>query len=70
MALLAQLQQVVACNALHPVDARLARWLLYIQDRLGSNTISLAHETLAQLLGVRRTTVTLALNKLQKVRAV
>jgi CRP-like cAMP-binding protein len=57
MTLLAQLQQVAACNALHPVDARLARWLLYIQDRLGCDTIPLTHEVLAQLLGVRRTTV-------------
>jgi CRP-like cAMP-binding protein len=70
MALLAQLQQVAACNALHPVDARLARWLLYIRDGIDSNTIPLTHETLAQLLGVRRTTVTLALNKLRKLGAV
>lgn len=62
MMLLAHLQQVAACNALHRVDARLARWLLYIRDRLGSNMILLTHEALAQLLGVRRTTVTLALN--------
>lgn len=69
-ALLAQLQQVAACNALHPVDARLARWLLCIQDRIDSNTIPLTHEALAQLLGVRRTTVTLALNKLRKLGVV
>ena len=70
MALLAQLLQVAACNALHPVDARLARWLLNIQDRIDSNTIPLTHEALLQLLGVRRTTVTLALNKLRKLGAV
>ena len=70
MALLAQFQHVAACNALHPVEARLARWLLHIQDRIDSNTISLTQEALSQLLGVRRTTVTLVLHKLRKLGAV
>lgn len=70
MALLAQFQHVAACNALHSVDARLARWLLHIQDRINGNTISLTQEALSQLLGVRRTTVTLVLHKLRKLGAV
>jgi CRP-like cAMP-binding protein len=70
MALLDQFQHMAACNALHPVEARLARWLLHIQDHIDSNTISLTQEALSQLLGVRRTTVTLVLRKLRKLGAV
>src|SRR6202011_5178045 len=55
-ALLMQLQHVAACNALHPVEARMARWLLHIRDRIDGNAISLTQEALSQLLGVRRTT--------------
>src|SRR6476646_5692157 len=56
--LLIQVQQTAACNALHAVEARLSRWLLQARDRLDSNTIALTHEFLSQILGVRRTTVT------------
>ena len=70
MALLAQFQHVAACNALHPVEARLARWLLHIHERIDSTTIPLTQEALSQLLGVRRTTVTLVLHKLRKLGAV
>lgn len=69
-ALLAQFQQVAACNALHPVEARLARWLLHIRDRIDGNEIPLTHEALSQLLGVRRTTVTLVLQKLREAGAI
>jgi CRP-like cAMP-binding protein len=64
-AVLAQIQQVAACNALHPVENRMARWLLHIHDRLESNLLPITQETLAQLLGVRRTTVTQAVQKLR-----
>jgi hypothetical protein len=41
------------CNALHPVEARMARWLLHIHDRIDGNAIAPTQETLSQLLGVR-----------------
>ena len=63
--LLIQVQQTAACNALHPVEARLSRWLLQGRDRLESNNIKLTHEFLSQMLGVRRTTVTVVANMLQ-----
>src|SRR6202165_1331317 len=69
-ALLMQLQHVAACNALHPVEARMARWLLHIHDRIDGNAISLTQEALSQLLGVRRTTVTLVVSKLRASGAV
>ena len=64
--LLIQVQQTAACNALHVVEARLSRWLLQARDRLESNTICLTHEFLSQMLGVRRTTVTVVAHMLQQ----
>ena len=64
--LLIQVQQTAACNALHAVEARLSRWLLQARDRLESNTIGLTHEFLSQMLGVRRTTVTVVAHTLQQ----
>ncbi len=69
-AMLMQFQHVAACNALHPVEARMARWLLHIHDRIDGNAIPLTQETLSQLLGVRRTTVTLVVRKLRALGAV
>src|SRR6266404_8290322 len=69
-AVLMQFQHVAACNALHPVEARLARWLLHIHDRIDGNTIPLTQEALSQLLGVRRTTVTLVVKKFRASGAV
>ena len=69
-ALLMQLQHVAACNALHPVEARMARWLLHIHDRIDGNFIPLTQEALSELLGVRRTTVTLVVPKLRASGAV
>lgn len=62
---LGQVQQAVACNALHDVEARLCRWLLEARDRVGSDTLTLTQEFLAETLGVRRTTVTLIARMLQ-----
>jgi CRP-like cAMP-binding protein len=62
---LAQVQQSVACNALHDVEARLCRWLLEARDRVGSDTLPLTQEFLAEMLGVRRTTVTIVARMLQ-----
>src|SRR5262245_64686873 len=66
--LLIQVQQIAACNALHPVEARLSRSLLQARDRLESNTIKLTHEFLSQMLGVRRTTGTGVANLLRQAR--
>lgn len=60
------LQQSAACNALHGLESRLARWLLHCRDRIDSDDLPLAHEFLSQMLGVRRTTVTLAAHTLQQ----
>jgi CRP-like cAMP-binding protein len=56
--LLHQAQQSTACNALHEARQRLCRWLLQTHDRVDSDVIALTQEFLAQMLGVRRTTVT------------
>jgi CRP-like cAMP-binding protein len=51
-----RVQHSVACNALHPLEARLARWLLQADDCVDGNSIPLTQELLGQMLGVRRTT--------------
>ena len=66
-ALLIQVQQSVLCNALHPVESRLSRWLLLMQDRADTDTLPLTQEFLAGMLGVNRTTVTSAARHLQSV---
>src|ERR1700704_2503152 len=69
-ALLMQFQHVAACNALHSVEARMARWLLHIHDRIDGDVLPLTQEALSQLLGVRRTTVTHVVRKLRASGAV
>jgi CRP-like cAMP-binding protein len=64
--LLAQIMQSVACNALHPVEARCSRWLLAAHDRAGDGTIHLTQEALAEMLGVQRTTVSAVTRTLQE----
>ena len=63
--LMAQFQHVAACNALHSVEARLARWLLHVRDRADGDVLPLTQDTLAEFLGVRRTTVTHVISKLR-----
>jgi CRP-like cAMP-binding protein len=63
--LLTQARITAACNALHPVEARFCRWLLQSADRAGSDTVTLTQELLAEMLGVRRTSVTEVAGKLQ-----
>jgi CRP-like cAMP-binding protein len=63
--LLAEAQQISACNAMHGADARLCRWLLQCADRTGCDELPLTQELLAQMLGVRRTTVTLLAQAMQ-----
>jgi CRP-like cAMP-binding protein len=65
-ALMIQAHQAAVCGALHGVEARLARWLLQAQDRTGDSAIELIQEFLAQVLGVRRTTINLAIRTLQE----
>jgi CRP-like cAMP-binding protein len=64
--LLAEAQQIVACNAAHDGVSRLARCLLQSADRIGSDELALIQETLAEMLGVRRTTVTLLAKALKE----
>jgi CRP-like cAMP-binding protein len=64
-ALLGQVQQTAACNALHPLESRLARWLLQGLDLTDERELPLTHDSIANLLGVRRTSVTLVANRLQ-----
>ncbi|AWL92932.1 Crp/Fnr family transcriptional regulator [Bradyrhizobium ottawaense] len=65
-ALLAHAQQSLLCNTLHPVEARLARWLLRARDLSDSEILPLTQEALAQMLGVRRNAVSLVAHALQR----
>ena len=60
-----QIEQSVACNAFHAVEARLCRWLLMSHDRAGVSVLPLTQEFLGMMLGVQRTTVTVAAQALQ-----
>jgi CRP-like cAMP-binding protein len=64
-ALLAQVLQSVACNALHSLEARTCRWLLTARLRADTDDLPLTHEFLAAMLGVQRTYVTTIVHKLQ-----
>src|ERR671933_660556 len=64
-ALLAQTFQTVACNAVHGVEARCARWILSTHDRVDQDTLPLTHEFLAEMLGVHRSTVSLVTRTFQ-----
>jgi CRP-like cAMP-binding protein len=64
--ILAQAQQSAACNAAHTLEARLSRWLLRCRDLLGSDDIHLTQEFLAEMLGARRTSVTLVASALKQ----
>ncbi len=63
--LIGQMQQSIACNALHDVESRLCRWLLQAQDRVGGDVLPFTQEFVGQMLGVRRTTITLVAGMLQ-----
>jgi CRP-like cAMP-binding protein len=64
--LFAQAQQSAACNASHHVEARLARWLLRSRDLTGADTMDLTQEFLAEMLGVRRSSVSPVAQALQR----
>ncbi len=58
--------QIAACNKLHDAESRLARWLLMSRDRANTDTMTMTQEFLADMLGTRRTTVTLVAGSLQR----
>ena len=60
------LAQLAACNRLHEAEERLARWFLMVRDRIDTDTFYLTQESLAAMLGSRRTTVTAAAGVLQR----
>jgi CRP-like cAMP-binding protein len=61
-----EVMQIAACNRLHDVEERLARWLLMCADRVGHQSLPLTQELLSQMLGTRRSSVTIAAGLLQK----
>ena len=65
-----QVAQTAACNRLHEVQQRLARWLLLAQDRLSSPTVPITHDFLATMLGTDRPSVSLAAAELQRWKAI
>ncbi len=65
-----QVGQIAACNRLHEIDQRLARWLLMCQDRVDSDSLPLTHEFLAQMIGSGRPAVSLAAGMLEESGAV
>ena len=69
-ATIVQSAQAVACNALHDVKQRLARWLLMTHDRVSCEELPLTQQHLAVMLAVQRTTVTAAASDLQKEGAI
>lgn len=68
--LLSQARVTAACNALHSIEARFCRWLLQSADRAASDTVNLTQEFLAEMLGVRRTSVTEVASKVQSAGAI
>jgi CRP-like cAMP-binding protein len=69
-ALFTQVAQTAACNRLHPIVQRLARWMLLMQERLESDSLQLTHEFIATMLGARRAGVTIAAGALQKAKII
>lgn len=66
LALMNQIAQSAACNRVHAVEERCARWLLMSHDRVHEDTFPLTQEFLAEMLGVRRPTVSIAAGMLSK----
>ncbi|MBI4366162.1 MAG: Crp/Fnr family transcriptional regulator [Deltaproteobacteria bacterium] len=62
----AQAQQSAACNAAHTLEARMCRWMLLVRDLTGRDEFNLTQEFLAEMLGVRRTSVSVVAGTLQQ----
>ena len=65
-----QIAQAVACNRLHNIEQRLARWLLMAHDRVDSTVVAMTHDFLATILGTNRPTVSAAAAILQKEKSI
>jgi hypothetical protein len=65
-ALFGQISQAAACNRLHSSEERLSRWLLMSHDRVGSDQFMITQEFLGQMLGARRSTVSVSAGILQR----
>jgi CRP-like cAMP-binding protein len=65
-ALMNQISQSVVCNRIHPVEERICRWLLMTHDRVGLDDMGLTQQFVAQMLGVRRPSVTVVAGALKK----
>ena len=61
-----QMSQSVLCNRLHAVEVRMARWMLTACDRMQTDSLQITQEFLAQMLGSRRSTVTVAAGQMQR----
>ncbi len=61
-----QVSQTSACSRIHPLPERCARWLLHVHDRVGTDRFPLTQEFLANMLGVRRPSVTVVAGTLQQ----
>src|SRR6266480_2690749 len=68
--LLTQISQSAVCNRFHPIDARLARWLLMTHNRMGTDEFQLTQEFLSNMLGVRREGVNRAASALQELNLI
>jgi CRP-like cAMP-binding protein len=65
-----QISQVAVCNSLHPIEQRLSRWLLLTSARARTRILPVTHEAIAQLLPVRRESITSDLSGLQRSGAI
>jgi CRP-like cAMP-binding protein len=66
----AEAGQLAACNAMHEVQGRLARWLLMIQDRIQYEAVPVTHDCMAQALGTNRATISLSAEALKRARLI
>ena len=64
--LLSQVQQTVACNAMHTTEERMCRWLLMMHDRAEGEALAYTHEFLAHMLAANRKSITLAAQSMQE----
>jgi CRP-like cAMP-binding protein len=69
-AFLAQVSQNVACNRLHDINQRIARWILEVSDRVQADEFPLTHEFMAEMLGIRRASVSFASMKLKNLHII